>query len=58
MLLVQDTNFNNYSTSHKNSLSEELRNSDSIPEIEAYSAAHKYAEQGNKDAAIVLKDIA
>lgn len=51
---------NFYELSHRsqNRLSKERRESDSSPEIDTYSAAYKFRKQGNKEAFLVLNDIA
>ena len=50
--------FSELSERSKNRKSKDLRDSDSSPEVQTYSAAYKFLQQGNKDAAIVLHDIA
>ena len=49
-----------YELSHRsqNRLSKERRESDSSPEIDTYSAVYKFRKQGNKEAFLVLNDIA
>ena len=46
------------SSRSQNRVTKELRESDSSPEMDAYSAAYKFKQQGNKDAYLLLKDIA